>query len=334
MLRRALVLVLALVCALAVLTPAQVGEVQRLNAAHKQTGVYITRLRHVAHPTTYQRQRLAFWLAKRAEYKARIAAIKAQAPQAPKPATAYVGGAPSWDQRGYMVESEPYVASTILGQRLVWHPSGQKGLPVFVVIPGGPLPPDDTRYGGINWSLAGRGAVVFDGVYRSQRFYDGGSPQAFQDVSCTIAAARALAPSFGGDPSRITLVAHSFGGFIATQVVLGDWPPGPGCLYGGNYKPDQYVGIGAISSTEQVGSWFLATDYPDARQVEPALRTARKIPVLVIWGSWDNVARINEYSGPFLGALRSAGWPAQGLVGEWDHSGILVADSALDLIAR
>ena len=54
---------------------------------------------------------------------------------------------------------------------------------------------------------------MFTADYRSSPAYGGGYPTTFGDVACAIRSARQGARQLGGDPSRVTLVAHSFGGF-------------------------------------------------------------------------------------------------------------------------
>jgi acetyl esterase/lipase len=158
--------------------------------------------------------------------------------------------------------------------------------PVVVMIPGGPLPPGNRDY---LWSLArivaGRGAVVFTADYRSSPAYGGGYPSTFADVACAIRFARQRAPQLGGDPSRVTLVGHSYGGFPGAVLALSatDYATkGEGCLATtGDGRPDAFVGIAGVYTLDHVGPEFLVGFFGGDRAAAPAAWGAGDFGVLV-----------------------------------------------------
>ena len=184
---------------------------------------------------------------------------------------------------------------------------GGTGRPVVVMIPGGPLPPGNRTY---LWSLArivaGRGAVVFTADYRSSPAYGGGYPSTFGDIACAIRSARQRAPELGGDPGRVTLVAHSFGGFPGNVMALSatDYATeGEECLAtAGEGRPDAFVGIAGVYTLDQIGQGFLAEFFGGDRATAPAaweagdaeflagLEGRRTPPVRLVAGTNDPVA--------------------------------------------
>ena len=157
--------------------------------------------------------------------------------------------------------------------------------PVVVMIPGGPLPPGNRSYlWGLARIVAGRGAVVFTADYRSSPAYGGGYPSTFGDVACAIRTARQRAPELGGDPGRVTLVAHSFGGFPGAVLALSatDYATkGEGCLATtGEGRPDAFVGIAGVYTLDRIGQEFLAGFFGGDRATAPAAWNAGDVVVL------------------------------------------------------
>jgi len=160
-----------------------------------------------------------------------------------------------------------------------------KRLPVVVMIPGGPVPPGVREY---LWTLARivawRGAVVFTADYRSGPQWGGGYPQTFGDVACAITFARGRAPALGGDPARVTLVAHSFGGFPGSVTALSphDYSVDePECLAtAADGRPDAFVGVGAIYGFDHIMSSFLGQMLGGTRDEVPDAWDATDITVL------------------------------------------------------
>jgi acetyl esterase/lipase len=186
-------------------------------------------------------------------------------------------------------------------------PPAASDLPIVVMIPGGPLPPGNRE---TMWALAryvaGRGAVVFTADYRSSPAYGGGYPSTFADVGCAIRFARQQGAELGGDPGRVTLVAHSFGGFPASVVDLSahDFAADElACLASkGNGQPDAFVGIAGVYTLDRIGQDFLADFFggdrstaPDAWAAADAAKLVRSgrrspAPVRLLVGTDDLIA--------------------------------------------
>ncbi len=184
---------------------------------------------------------------------------------------------------------------------------GGSDRPIIVMIPGGPLAPGNrdslwplARY------LAGRGAVVFTADYRSAPWFGGGYPSTFADVGCAIRFARNKGPELGGDPERVTLVAHSFGGFPASVVALSthDYAPDEHqCLAEtGDGRPNAFAGVAGVYTLDRIGQDFLAVFMGGDRSTAPdawaasddaelvADESRASIPVRLIVGANDFVA--------------------------------------------
>lgn len=228
-------------------------------------------------------------------------------------------------------------------------PSGTM-LPVVVMIPGGPVAPGIREY---LWTLARlvawRGAVVFTADYRSGPQWGGGYPQTFADVACAINFARDRAPALGGDPARVTLVAHSFGGFPGSVTALSahDFAvDAPECLAAaGDGRPDALVGVGAIYGFDHIGPDFLAQMLGGTRDEVPDAWDATDItvlaatkghpspPVRLLAGTNDPVAPITTAE-EFASILRSAGIDVTVTSVEGaTHDSILTKQLTLDTIA-
>lgn len=226
-------------------------------------------------------------------------------------------------------------------------PPNAKGLPVVVMIPGGPVPLGTRGY---LWALARlvawKGAVVFTADYRSGPQWGGGYPQSFADVACAIDYARDHAAQLGGDGSKVTLLAHSFGGFPGSVVSLSkhdfsvDEPTCQAAAASG--RPDAFIGVAAVYGLDHIGSDFLAQFLGGTRDTAPAawaatdvqtLATAKGHPsprVLLLAGTADAVAPITTAE-EFAGQLRAGGIPVsvvsiQGV----DHDTILTDPTTLD----
>jgi acetyl esterase/lipase len=192
------------------------------------------------------------------------------------------------------------------------------------MIPGGPLAPGNRGY---MWNLArilaSRGAVVFTADYRSSPTYGGGYPTTFSDVACAIRSARQRAPKLGGDPSRVTLVAHSFGGFPGAVLALSatDYAPkGEVCLAtAGDGRPDAFVGIAGIFTLDHIGQEFLVDFFGGDRAAAPAAwgagdvavlarrKNRRTSPVRLVAGTSDLIAP-PATADEFATILRTAGY--------------------------
>ncbi len=225
-----------------------------------------------------------------------------------------------------------------------------RDLPIVLMIPGGPLPPGNRDY---LWELArivaGRGAVVFTSDYRSSPAYGGGYPSTFADVACAIRFARQKGAELGGDPGRVTLVAHSFGGIPGAVVALSthDFATDePACLATtGDGRPDAFVGIAGIYTLDRVGPTFLATFFGGDRTTAPDAWDAgdattilagkpHRMPIRLLAGSNDLVAP-EATMDEFATLLRDAGYDvtATTLDGA-THDSILQKLATVDAVAR
>jgi len=225
-------------------------------------------------------------------------------------------------------------------------PPDAKGLPVVVMIPGGPVPLGTRGY---LWSLARlvawKGAVVFTADYRSGPEWGGGYPQTFADVGCAIAYARDNAAPLGGDPSRVVLVAHSFGGFPGSVVSLSKHDfsvDEPACqAAAANGRPDAFVGVAAVYGFDHIGADFLAQLLGGTRDAVPAhwaatditaLAGAKSHPspeVLLLAGTADAVAPVST-ADEFAALLHAGGISVTvASVQGADHNSILTDPAAL-----
>lgn len=203
-----------------------------------------------------------------------------------------------------------------------------KVFPVVVTIPGGPLPLGGAEHmSAIASNLVGRGCVVFEADYRSMAQYGGGWPATFRDVASAIADARRLAPIYGGDPSRVTLVAHSFGGFPGSVMALRSANIDTNLV---GDKPDAYVSLAGLSSKDQVSVNNVEfAGAPDPRSVIGE----RRIPVHVIQGDADPVALLQPFSASFAADLARAGYDGSyTVVSGAGHDSIMSAEATMKVV--
>jgi acetyl esterase/lipase len=168
-------------------------------------------------------------------------------------------------------------------------------------------------------------------------------------VACAIRFARQRAPELGGDPARVTLVAHSFGGFPASVTALSthDFATDePECLTTtGDGRPDALAGVAAIYGFDHIGPEFLATMLGGTRDEVPDAWAATDIallarvkqhpapPVRLLAGTADLVAPIAT-ADEFATLLRNAGIDVTVTTVEGaDHGTILTKPVTVDTIA-
>jgi acetyl esterase/lipase len=100
-------------------------------------------------------------------------------------------------------------------------PTDAAGLPTVVLLHGGPIRFHERRYlDALAAATARRGAVVFLASYRSGAT---GNPvtDSLEDVTCAVRYARSVTKQYGGDPSRVVLVGHSYGGAVISNAARG-----------------------------------------------------------------------------------------------------------------
>jgi acetyl esterase len=226
---------------------------------------------------------------------------------------------------------------------------GARSAPIVVMIPGGPLQIGNRDY---LWTLArwvaARGAVVFTADYRSGPLYGGGFPATFADVACAIRFARQRGAELGGDPSRVTLVAHSYGGFPAAVVALSrrDFAVDePDCVTpSGDGHPQALVGIAGIYALDSMGQDFLAGFFGGDRTTEVARWAAADVTLLpglkghptptirLLAGTADATAPSSR-ADAILAALQAAGFDVTRTVLDGvTHDSILDQPATVDAI--
>jgi acetyl esterase/lipase len=135
-------------------------------------------------------------------------------------------------------------------------PAAGEAYPVAVMIHGRPRKPRDMEP--LAELIAARGAVVFNADYRGVRpVVQRGWPAAPEDIACAIRFARAHAADYGGDPSTLVLVGHSYGGYLGPLIALaGELVPGD-CLVGPDVSalPTGFVGIAGNYVVEGEPVW-------------------------------------------------------------------------------
>jgi len=205
----------------------------------------------------------------------------------------------------------------------VFYPTDPGPWPVAVIVPGGPLPLGGrANYSGFAQMLVGQGAVVFVADYRASPEFGGGWPTTFEDVACGIRLARATAATYGGDGSRVTLVAHSFGGFPGGVVALSpaEFESDPtNCQTAtGSGSPDAFAGVAGVYTFDAIQETFLNGFFGGSRTAIPAVwnaadilalaegPNARDIPIRLAAGTGDGAAPV-ERASALADALVSAG---------------------------
>lgn len=171
----------------------------------------------------------------------------------------------------------------------VWRPAaGAANLPIVMFFYGGSWQTGrraDYRF--VAADLARRGHVVVVPDYRLYpeiRF-----PVFLQDAAAAVAAARRMAPGWGGDPTRVVLMGHSAGAHIATMLALD-----PRWLAAEGDSRDRIAGVVGLAGPYD----FLPITGPDIRAVfagaadlhdtQPiTFATRRAPPTLLLHGTDD-----------------------------------------------
>ena len=173
----------------------------------------------------------------------------------------------------------PYATAGECGERLtecqqfvdVYAPvAGAAGgpYPVAVMVHGRPRKPRDMEP--LARVIASAGALVFNVDYRGVRpIVQRGWPAAPEDIACALRFARMHAADYGGDPSTLVLVGHSYGGYLGPLIALaGDEFDGE-CLVGPQVSalPTGFVGIAGNYVVEGEPVWD--TWYGGSREEKP-----------------------------------------------------------------
>jgi acetyl esterase/lipase len=164
-----------------------------------------------------------------------------------------------------VVRTLPYATTGECGVRItecmqfvdVFAPAAGGPYPVAVMIHGRPRKPKDMEP--LAQVVAAQGAVVFNVDYRGVRpVVQQGWPEAPEDVACAMRFARATAAQYGGDPSTLVLVGHSYGGYLGPLIALGGDEFDGQCLYGADEMsalPTGFVGIAGNYIVEGESIW-------------------------------------------------------------------------------
>jgi acetyl esterase/lipase len=212
----------------------------------------------------------------------------------------------------------------------IYVPDGPGPYPTVVLVRGGPSGLGG-RVGlsGIASQLASDGLIVYNADYRDLANGGGGYPAAFQDVACAIRYARATAPGYGGD-GVVTLVGHSFGGFVGSVVALDPAEFTGGCLKDGIGRPDAFVGLAGnydlnynLSDLAEFFGAGAAQSTARASSNPFNYGTQSPIPVRLIAGTSDNTVD-PEDSVELNAFLQAKGWDVSlDLIPNGSHMSIL-----------
>ena len=229
--------------------------------------------------------------------------------------------------------------------------------PLVVMLRGGPSAPNGRDYlAPLAEALAVRGAVVFVPDVRQSADYAGGFPATFQDIACAIGVARRLAPAYGADPGRVTLMGHSLGGWTGAVVALTG--AAIHAAAGDLRRDGRPAHAGGVRRCRRQRRHRTAGSRPGRRRhgrvpggdrmakpeawaaVDPFALLLRHpagpeaIPFLVVQGGADSVVK-PSVSQDFATALQAAGYAVRLLVlPEADHVGVLDApDTSAALLA-
>jgi dienelactone hydrolase len=131
--------------------------------------------------------------------------------------------------------------------------------PLILLVPGGPQPlmqQPSLLIRDLAPALVQRGAVVMTIEWRQGPAQGAGFPVEVEDVACAIGVARKIAANYGADPSRVTLVGHSLGGWAGAVLALTPQqyrPPAGECNEtAGSLRPDRFVSIaGALDEASE-----------------------------------------------------------------------------------
>lgn len=213
----------------------------------------------------------------------------------------------------------------------VWRPAeAAANLPVVVFFYGGSWQSGrraDYRF--VAADLARRGHVVVVPDYRL--YPEIQFPAFLQDAAAAVAAARRMAPGWGGDPARVVLMGHSAGAHIAAMLALD-----PRWLAAEGDSRDRLAGLVGVAGPydflpitgRAIRAVFAsATDLRDTQPITFADRRAP--PTLLLHGSDDTTVLPRNSQVLADGIGRAGGQATLRLYDGVGHIGIVLGFAAL-----
>ena len=237
----------------------------------------------------------------------------------------------------------------------VYAPASGGPWPLVVLVPGSSdseKVSDIFDYADVGQAIAGQGAVVMVPQYRQDAGMGGGYPVTFQDIACAVGVARRTAATYGADPSRVTMVGHSYSGWAGAVVALTPKPftPATGSCdpTAGSLRPDAFLGVdGAYAMVQNYGEEDILTPAVYAKEAtraaglaasDPSALAAKypagagSIPIELLHGARDSVVPLETSLG-LDAALAANGYGSTlRLVPGADHYGAMLADQTVATI--
>ena len=227
----------------------------------------------------------------------------------------------------------------------VFAPTAPGPWPLIVLV-GASGPPDnpDSYVDPLGEQLAGRGFVVVRAIFREGLANGASYPGTFADIACAVGFARRTGPTYGAGSGPLTLVGHSFAGWVASVVALtptGIKPADGSCLETtGSLRPDRFAGLdGAYTLNDGHAEW-LGGDRDqvpatwaavDPFVLAPAVTAAQRIPVDLIVGANDEDWLDASIS--LSAAMHKVGWTSRLInIPGTDHVGVLSSKVTLDAL--
>jgi dienelactone hydrolase len=220
----------------------------------------------------------------------------------------------------------------------VYAPKDSGNWPVVVFLPG----LNDLKRGFIRESqvIAERGAIVYTLnwptwlVDLAERENGKGFREMYEVVACGIRYAKATASDYGGDPSHVTLIGFSYGGYLGSWIALGAdtidsaWDDHAANNEGppvqvecesdqASIKVDAFIGIGGV---------YFSTELLQERNQEvweivsplTYLGSNLDMPIRLLHGERDTKAK-PEFSEEFRDILLEAGYDTQLIMYDGSH---------------